>query len=211
MCSRNVQRESVSKTCRNQWPTSKWKSCYLHCISLSYSYWSKRIQHNISPTWLISPFSYCDYTISTQIIILSKNLKSKINKTVTLPLVLYRCQTWPLTLRDGHSTYLLTYLLTYILTYLLTYLLTYSMVKGKVVPVLLTKHHAMKAYWGTYLLTYLLHGAGYYLKSWLSFILSKIPRFLMEPEGSSPCSQKPATGPYPKPAESSSPHRCLSL
>jgi hypothetical protein len=25
----------------------------------------------------------------------------------------------------------------------------------------------------------------------------------MEPEGSSPCSQKPATGPYPEPAESS--------
>jgi hypothetical protein len=32
----------------------------------------------------------------------------------------------------------------------------------------------------------------------------------METEGSSPCSQKPATGPYPKPAESSSPHRSLS-
>jgi hypothetical protein len=26
----------------------------------------------------------------------------------------------------------------------------------------------------------------------------------MEPEGSLPCSQKPATGPYPEPAESSS-------
>jgi hypothetical protein len=31
----------------------------------------------------------------------------------------------------------------------------------------------------------------------------------MEPEGSLPCSQKPATGPYPEPAESSSPHRSL--
>jgi hypothetical protein len=38
----------------------------------------------------------------------------------------------------------------------------------------------------------------------------KISRFLTEPEGSSPCSQKPATGPYPEPAESSSPHRSLS-
>jgi hypothetical protein len=28
-----------------------------------------------------------------------------------------------------------------------------------------------------------------------------------EPEGSLPCSQKPATGPYPEPAESNSPHR----
>jgi hypothetical protein len=27
----------------------------------------------------------------------------------------------------------------------------------------------------------------------------------MEPEGSLPCSQKPATGPYPEPAESSLP------
>jgi hypothetical protein len=27
----------------------------------------------------------------------------------------------------------------------------------------------------------------------------------MEPEGSSPCSQKPATGPYPEPADFSSP------
>jgi hypothetical protein len=29
--------------------------------------------------------------------------------------------------------------------------------------------------------------------------------FLMEPEGSLPCSQKPATGPYPEAAESSRP------
>jgi hypothetical protein len=33
----------------------------------------------------------------------------------------------------------------------------------------------------------------------------KNPAFFMEPEGSSPCSQKPATGPYPEPAEFSSP------
>jgi hypothetical protein len=38
----------------------------------------------------------------------------------------------------------------------------------------------------------------------------KISRFLTEPEGSSPCSQKPATAHYPEPAESSSPHRSLS-
>jgi hypothetical protein len=30
--------------------------------------------------------------------------------------------------------------------------------------------------------------------------------FFTEPEGSLPCSQKPATGPYPEPAESSSPN-----
>jgi hypothetical protein len=36
--------------------------------------------------------------------------------------------------------------------------------------------------------------------------VKKYPAFFMEPEGSLPCSQKPATGPYPEPAESSSPH-----
>jgi len=37
----------------------------------------------------------------------------------------------------------------------------------------------------------------------------KYPAFFMKPEGSLPCSQKHATGPYPEPAESSSPHRSL--
>jgi hypothetical protein len=56
----------------------------------------------------------------------------------------------------------------------------------------------------------MLHGAEYYLKSLLLLLTSsKISRFLTEPEGS-PCSQKPATGPYPEPAVSSSPHRSLS-
>jgi hypothetical protein len=41
-------------------------------------------------------------------------------------------------------------------------------------------------------------------------LIKKNPAFLMEPEASSPCPQKPATGPYPEPAESSSPHRSLS-
>jgi hypothetical protein len=34
--------------------------------------------------------------------------------------------------------------------------------------------------------------------------------FFMETEGSLPCSQKPAAGPYPEPAESSSSHRSPS-
>jgi hypothetical protein len=33
---------------------------------------------------------------------ISKNLKVKIYKTVTLPVVLYRCKTWSLTLREEH-------------------------------------------------------------------------------------------------------------
>jgi hypothetical protein len=40
-------------------------------------------------------------------------------------------------------------------------------------------------------------------------LIKKYPAFFIEPEGSSPCSQKPATGPDPEPAESSSPHRSL--
>jgi hypothetical protein len=40
-------------------------------------------------------------------------------------------------------------------------------------------------------------------------LVKKYPAFFMEPEGSLPCSQKPATGPYPKPAESSLLHQFL--
>jgi hypothetical protein len=38
----------------------------------------------------------------------------------------------------------------------------------------------------------------------------KYPAFFMEPEGSSPYSQKLAIGPYPEPAESSLSHKSLS-
>jgi hypothetical protein len=34
--------------------------------------------------------------------LISKNLKIKIYKTVILPVVLYRCETWSLTLREEH-------------------------------------------------------------------------------------------------------------
>jgi hypothetical protein len=35
--------------------------------------------------------------------LLSKNVKIRIYKTVILPVVLYGCETWSLTLRDGHT------------------------------------------------------------------------------------------------------------
>jgi hypothetical protein len=35
-------------------------------------------------------------------LLLSKNLKIKIDKTVILPVVLYGCETWSLSLRDEH-------------------------------------------------------------------------------------------------------------
>jgi len=35
--------------------------------------------------------------------LLSKNLKIKIYRTIILPVVLYRCETWSLTLREGRK------------------------------------------------------------------------------------------------------------
>jgi hypothetical protein len=35
--------------------------------------------------------------------LLSKNIKIKLYKAIILPLVLYRCETWSLTLREEHS------------------------------------------------------------------------------------------------------------
>jgi hypothetical protein len=34
--------------------------------------------------------------------LLSKNLKIRMHKTIILPMVLYRCETWSLTLREEH-------------------------------------------------------------------------------------------------------------
>jgi hypothetical protein len=34
--------------------------------------------------------------------LLSRNVKVKIYKTILLPVVLYRCETWSLTLREEH-------------------------------------------------------------------------------------------------------------
>jgi len=70
--------------------------------------------------------------------------------------------------------------LTYLLTYLLTYSLTHCMMQDIIWKA--DSHSACQNY----------------------------PAFFMEPEGSLPCSQKPAMGPYPEPAEYSSPHRSLS-
>jgi hypothetical protein len=63
----------------------------------------------------------------------------------------------------------------------------------------------------TYLLTYLLHEAESLLRSWPVFATSQeILRIFMEPEGSLPYSQVPATRPYPEPTPSS-PHDPLQL
>jgi hypothetical protein len=41
-------------------------------------------------------------------------------------------------------------------------------------------------------------------------LVKPLPAFFMAPEGSLPCLQKPATEPYPEPAESNLSHRSLS-
>jgi hypothetical protein len=43
-----------------------------------------------------------------------------------------------------------------------------------------------------------------------SAAIQEIPSNLKEPEGSSPCSQEPSTGPYPEPVWSSPYHSILS-
>jgi hypothetical protein len=42
-------------------------------------------------------------------------------------------------------------------------------------------------------------------------LVKQQPAFFMEPEGSLPCSQNPATEPYPEPAKSNSLHRSLGI
>ena len=64
--------------------------------------------------------------------------------------------------------------------------------------------------WHTYLLTYLLHGAESFLRSQLVLqLVKKFPAFL-EPEGSSPYSQVPASCPHPE-LTPSSPHNPLPI
>jgi len=74
-------------------------------------------------------------------------------------------------------------------------------------PLCLSVHPHISS--GKLLNTFPLHfGGGYYLKSCHS-ACQKIPRLLMETEGSLSCSQNPTTGPHLEPAESSLPHRSL--
>jgi hypothetical protein len=60
----------------------------------------------------------------------------------------------------------------------------------------------------TYLLTY---GAEPFLRSCQLCSHSRASQHFMEPEGSSPCSQEPSNGPYPKPDQPSPHHPILPL
>jgi hypothetical protein len=52
----------------------------------------------------LNPRNACYYSVQNLLSsrILSRNLKIKIYKTVTLPVVLYGCETWSLTLGEEH-------------------------------------------------------------------------------------------------------------
>jgi hypothetical protein len=143
-----------------------------------------------------------------------KTLKIKIYKIIILP-VFYVYETWSLTLREEQSLRVFenrllrrifgnerkevahsgedcmmrnfmtcTYLLTYLLTYLFTHSLTHSL------PPSLPPW--CRILFGKLIVTQL-------VKQW--------PAFFMEPKGLLLCSQKPATGPHPEPAQFSLPHR----
>ena len=47
----------------------------------------------------------CNYSVQNLLSsnLLSKNIKMKIYRTIILPAVLYGCETWLLTLREGHK------------------------------------------------------------------------------------------------------------
>jgi hypothetical protein len=53
-----------------------------------------------------SPFGQFYYNLTLPFTVfyktLSKNIKTKIQKTIILPVVLYGCETWSLTLREEH-------------------------------------------------------------------------------------------------------------
>ena len=58
--------------------------------------------HSISDCWCSEPRNACYHSVQNLLSsrLLSKNLKIKIYRTIILPVVLYGCETWSLTMRD---------------------------------------------------------------------------------------------------------------
>jgi hypothetical protein len=54
--------------------------------------------------WRLNSSNACYHSVQNLVSsrLLSKNIKVRIYKTIILPVVLYGCETWPLTLRDEH-------------------------------------------------------------------------------------------------------------
>jgi hypothetical protein len=91
-------------------------------------------------------------------------------------------------------------------------LLTLVIIATSVTPIKDYINASLPYYLLTYLITYLLTPWCRILfeKLIITRLIKKYLAFFTEPEGSSPCSQKPATGPYPELTESSSPRQSLS-
>jgi hypothetical protein len=60
------------------------------------------IQEKIRRRWYFGNACYHSVQNLLSSRLLSKNLKTRIYKTIILPVVLYRCETWSLTLREEH-------------------------------------------------------------------------------------------------------------
>jgi hypothetical protein len=86
--------------------------------------------------------------------------------------------------------------------------LTWDISTGSSMNILPVYFHNQKLRILTYLLTY---GAEPFLRNYQLWSHSRTSQHFKEPEGSSPCSQKPHAGPYPKPDRSSPYHPILSL
>jgi hypothetical protein len=75
-------------------------------------------------------------------LLIPKNLKTKIYRTVILPVVLYGCETWSLILREERRLRVLE-------NRVLRRVKVNVKVKGNCPCALSNEHHAMKAYWGS--------------------------------------------------------------
>ncbi|KAJ4431757.1 hypothetical protein ANN_20362, partial [Periplaneta americana] len=94
---RSELRKSIREYC-TKWKYKNWKLKYLGATITNINDTREEIKHRINMG------NACYYSVQKLLSssLLSKNLKVRIYKTVILPVVLYGCETWTLTLREEH-------------------------------------------------------------------------------------------------------------